>query len=141
MSNKSNLAEKVMNLVAEKLGHIPTSEELRNELSGAGLVRLAESIISEKPSIIRFAENIDSKLEEIPVPDIKGHVRCSECLSYDDWEYVDHDYSDSDEFAKEITYRCTAITRAFDEDNQKCSNDVTVYLDENNKPLFTRIKK
>lgn len=71
--------------------------------------------------MISFADDIDSKLQTIQIPDINGVVRCSECINYDGWSYVDHDFTDPDSFQKEVRYRCT------------CGNDTVIYLDEDNK--------
>lgn len=91
-----------------------------------------------KAGYLNFADDIDSKLHVVRVPDINGKIRCSECLSYDRWIYVDHDYSNPESFQKEIKFRCdewiTELGIA-----RRCDNDITIYLDENNKPIFEKV--
>lgn len=108
------------------------------EKSKAGYQNFANAIINDQQNTISFADATDSKLQTIEIPKINGLVRCDVCMSFDKWEYVDHDYSDSDSYIKEVKFRCTA----WDDSGstfgfiRRCDNDITIYLDENNTPII-----
>ncbi len=88
-----------------------------------------------------FAKNLDSELIEIPIPNINGTVRCEECLSFDSWKHVDHDFSDAEDFSKEIRYRCEATVEWVTGDQTICNNDITIYIDDNCRPVLPKVKK
>jgi hypothetical protein len=139
---KTNLAKQVLEKLTENLGHNPTAEETAKELNGAGFMILADSILNEDKKHLHFADDLDSELQIVKIPEINGLVRCDECMDYDHWEYVDHDYSDPEEFQKEVTFKCMARTHLTGyAEPEFCENNITIYLDENNQPVFPKVRK
>lgn len=120
---------------------------MKTNLAKAGLVNLAENVLKDQPKSVSFAENIDSKLEDILVPYINGEVRCPECLSYDKWEYADADYSGDEKFFRFIckghldpdlaTFGNHGGADAF----CFCEHEVTIYLDKNGAPILPKVRK
>lgn len=146
--SKSSLANEIITKLSDKLGHEPSGDEIAKNLNGAGLMILADSVVNDKPTHVSFAENIDSKLEDILIPYINGEVRCNQCMSYDKWEYLDADYEGEEKFFR---FKCQGH---IDPENATfgntsgdatafcfCEHEVTIYLDKTGAPIWPKVRK
>lgn len=129
--------QEIIGSLARKLGHDPTPDEVTKELNGVGLVILASEICGETVKAVSFAEQVDGEYEDITPPNINGHVRCKECLSYDNWKFVDADW-DPDTNQQWFTYGCKGSVRFSQYSEFPCEERVTIYLDENKKPIYPK---